>query len=92
MEQIKIYFKRHWTAMLFGAIPATLMVIIGLINLIVAYRVDNAKLVNKVDAQTTAVNNIVQIHQEILNRLTVVEQKEKDNHDLLVPIYDKLLK
>lgn len=83
-ETIKKYFSDHWIAMLFSLATSSAIYIVALITMYVNYRVDILTLKQKVDAQTTSLQSVVVIHQEILQKESAIQQKQTDEIDTLV--------
>lgn len=90
-DSIKAYLKIHWVAMLFGAVLPTLIGIITLINIFIAFRIDYAALKEEVAAQTVNGATILVVHQKILDNITQMQQEQKDDHQLLEDIHNYLL-
>jgi hypothetical protein len=58
IQKVKGYFKEHWVAMVFGAVPMFLVALVSLVNILIAFRVDYAELKTTVQANANETHNL----------------------------------
>lgn len=90
-EQIKEYFHLHWIPMLLSMASSCAVFIIALITMYVNYRVDYLALKQKVDAQAVNLQSVIVIHQEILQKESMILQKQDDQAMLIEDIHRAVL-
>jgi hypothetical protein len=86
-ETLKRYLSDHWIPMLFSMAGSTIVFIYALITLYISFRVDYASLKESVMANTASNDKIIHIHEEILQEITKVNQKQDDDHVLIEDIH-----
>lgn len=86
-EQIKIYFKDHWIPMLISTIVSSVIFIVTLINIFIAFRTDYSLMKETVMANTMTLQTLtqnLQTGQDSQNKqIAKLVQEEDDQLSLL---------
>ncbi len=90
--QIRQYFKDHWIAMAISVGSSGVVFIVSLISIFVNFRVDYFALKESVQANTTSNSTIVASQQQLLNKMSQIDQKVTDQSSEITQIYNYFFK
>lgn len=84
IQQIKAYLQTHWIPMLGTLILSSVSYIILFYNFALALNNKYDLLKMTVEANTKSLESVIAIHQAILTKEEVIDQKVTDIHDYLL--------
>jgi hypothetical protein len=80
-EQVRQYFSDHWIPMALSVVGSSIVFIISLITLYTNFRVEFFALKESVFADNTNSKQLNISQQQLLQKITQVDQKVTDDHE-----------